>query len=118
MISKALILLTVLLAVPFSTPQKNIFIRTGFLNGSDFLDMKQNEKVRFVDGFWDGVLVAPMFEARDDNDNFVFLRSCTDGMSDVQIAAIIEKYLKDHPEVWHLQLNMNAYNALTLACRH
>jgi len=37
-------------------------------------------------------------------------------MDSKQVLAIITKYVKDHPEVWHLPLSIEAFNALNAAC--
>jgi hypothetical protein len=37
-------------------------------------------------------------------------------MDSKQLTAIVTKYVKDHPESWHLPLSVEGYFALNAAC--
>jgi len=37
-------------------------------------------------------------------------------MTDAQVAAIISKFVRDHPERWNRSLNVVAFTAMTQAC--
>ena len=67
-------------------------------------------------GFIDGIDVAPLMDAPEDNKVYVAFRTCTAEMTANQVAAIIEKYIRSNPEDWHTQLNVAAYNSLLKAC--
>jgi hypothetical protein len=62
----------------------------------------------------DGFYASVFFGATDET--VANLNSCTKDMDSKQISAIITKYVKDHPESWHLPLSVEAYNALNTAC--
>jgi hypothetical protein len=40
------------------------------------------------------------------------IETCVEGMKSSQVAAIIEKYVKDHPEKWNWDLKDTGYNAM------
>ena len=42
--------------------------------------------------------------------------NCFDGMNDLQIAKIIEHYIKEHPEEWHQSLSFESYVAMAKGC--
>jgi hypothetical protein len=44
------------------------------------------------------------------------MRTCVNGMTNTQVAAIITKYAKDHPEEWHIGANVVAWKALRGVC--
>ena len=67
-------------------------------------------------GFLDGMYVAPLFDAPDSSKALLSLESCVEGMKASQVAAIIAKYVRDHPEHWHHSLNVEAYQAMRQAC--
>ena len=97
-------------------PRKQLFVFGGFMKAQAFLDMDKENQRSFAMGLVDGVFLAPFFDAPDHGKSLVQMHACVKDMSDVQVAAIIEKYLKDHPETWHLQLNVECLSALRSAC--
>lgn len=110
-IAAAFLLVTVI--QPAIETQK-VSISGGFLKGKDYLDMDSAQKRTYAMGAINGMLVAPMFAAP--SEKIAWLEKCTDSMTDEQVAAIITKYLTDHPGVWHYPLNMTSVNAMISAC--
>jgi len=115
---RAFLMTIVLLTVPFgqTTTQKTKIITNGYLKASEFLNLNDTQKEAFAIGFLDGIFVAPLLDAPDDGKFYVSLRTCTAEMPGKQVAAIIEKYIRDNPEDWHLQLHTVAFNSLLKAC--
>ena len=97
-------------------PQRSVVIHAGFLKARDYLDMPSEGQKTYAMGLMDGFYMAPLFGAPDQNKNLVSLYPCVEGMKASQVAAIIEKYVKDHPEHWHLDLKLEAYTAMQGAC--
>jgi Rap1a immunity proteins len=66
----------------------------------------------------DGIFLAPMFEAPDDDKYLVRIQVClTEGrMTNTQIAAVVTKYVKKRPDQWKVAANVVAYQALREAC--
>jgi len=92
-----------------------VAIKPGFFNGEEFLQKPEAQQEGFAAGLVDGIYLAPLMGAPQEN--VEPFHKCTVGMSATQAAAIIQKYLKEHPEKWHQRLSVEAYNALNTACR-
>jgi hypothetical protein len=97
-------------AQPAPTPDKSVYIPGGFGKGQDYLKMSEKEKRAYAMGAMNGMLVAPFFDAPEKSTNW--LSDYLKGVSSEQVAAIITKYLKDSPELWHLGLNALTYKAI------
>lgn len=105
-----------LLSFQTASQKKEVNIGTGFMKAEEFLNLSKDRQTAFSMGFVDGMFLSPFFDAPDDNQLLKSIKDCLQGMSDTQISAIIEKHLRDHPEEWHSQLNVAAFNALNTAC--
>jgi len=97
-----------------SRQTKTVFVYTGFISGTEFLDMNTVEKRAYACGIIDGILVSSLFGA--DKQNIKQFNSCVTGMSNAQVAAIISKYLNDNPELWHEPLHITTVNAFSKFC--
>ena len=87
----------------------------GFLTGSMYLKTTEGEKSAYAMGALDGMLMAPAFGVPEKCTKWLI--DFTGGMTNEHVAAIITKYLKDNPEVWHEQLNVLVLNAMNEAYR-
>jgi hypothetical protein len=87
---------------------------TCYVKASKFLDLKEYERVYYISGLMDGFYASAMFGASDETVGR--LNSCAKDMDINQVTAIVSKYVKDHPQWWHLPLSVEAYNALNDAC--
>jgi hypothetical protein len=85
-----------------------------FYKAGEFIELDEAHKNTYVAGLMDGFLASGILGASDET--VANLRACTKAMNTKQVSAIITKYVKDHPEAWHLPLSMGAYNALESAC--
>jgi hypothetical protein len=99
---------------PKGKNQPRVFNIACFYKAGDFLEVGEADRVVYVSGLMDGFYASPLFGARDEA--IASLTSCTRGMDSKQLSAIVTKYVKEHPEGWHLALNVEAYNALDAAC--
>ena len=79
--------------------------------------MPEAQQEGYAAGLVDGIYLAPFMGAPQENIDIEHLHKCFVGMSTRQVAAIIKKFLKEHPEKWHQRLNTEAYYALYAACR-
>ena len=95
---------------PAPTPDKTVYIEKGYGKGQDYLKMSEKEKRAYAMGAMNGMLVAPFFDAPDKSTKWLY--DYLKGVSNEQVAAIITKYLKDNPELWHLGLNALTYKAI------
>jgi hypothetical protein len=103
-------------AANVGAPQRSVRIHGGFLKAEAYLHFDNNSKRAYAMGLLDGMYMAPMFHAPDDGKFLVSLERCVEGMRSSQVAAIIEKYIRDHPEHWYLDLKDEGYAAMRQAC--
>src|ERR1035437_2629312 len=97
-----LILFTLFAISSFS--QQGISIKTGFLTAEEFTQMGGQSQHDYAMGVVDGMLLAPLFgapRAQNDGQNIGAFGDCITGMSSKQVAAIISKFVRDHPERWN-----------------
>ncbi len=97
-------------------PQGQVRLHRGSMTAQEFLDMPQGARKYYVMGLMDGLFLAPMFGAPAGNKWRIAIQSCVEGKQVSQLMAIIEKYMKSHPEYWKSDAHFVAYNALSRAC--
>jgi hypothetical protein len=85
-----------------------------FYKAEGFIELSEADRILYTSGLIDGFFASAFFGASDAT--VANLASCTMGMDSKQISAIITKYVKDHPESWHLPLSVEAYKALNASC--
>jgi hypothetical protein len=89
----------------------------GVVTGQQYLtDLDEHDKMIYVTGVVDGFFGSTFFGAKD-----IYaegLKKCLIGMQTDQLAAILTKYLKDHPEEWDQPAHKSMYVALLNACRN
>jgi hypothetical protein len=93
-------------------------VRTGYLSVGAYLALKPDIQGVYMAGMLDGMYLAPMFDAPDEDKYLVRIRACvTDGgLTNTQIAAIVTKYAKKKPDALRAGANIVAYQALRDAC--
>jgi len=64
-------------------------------------------------GVIDGLMAGQIINTDDDLN---WLSGCISGMSNEQIRAIVDKYLKSHPEEWHEDMNLLVIQAPLKVC--
>ena len=115
--SRASIVLAVMLAL--SVPAwaaRPVTIHEGFLlTGQGYLGLSEVEKSAYAMGIIDGMLLAPLFGAPDDG-KVSKLGRCATGMTNEQVAAIIAKLIKEHPEEWHMPIHLQVFKKLHSIC--
>ena len=92
----------------------DISYKGGFLSGNKYLSLSADGKERYAIGFIDGLLIAPLLGAPMEGLNW--LEQCTAGMNSKQIVAILDIYLTDNPEKWHIPMNGLSLKALEKSC--
>lgn len=113
---KATFSLLLLSLLPQAGVPQGVRIHNGFLKAEDFLHMNAKRQRDYAMGVTDGMLLAPLFGAPDNGEKIQSFGACIEGMSDMQVAAIIEKFLRDHPERWNAPLNAVVFTAMTEGC--
>ncbi len=77
--------------------------------------MSDTEKRAYVTGEINGMLVAPLFGAPEENLNW--LKACTAKMSDEQLASILTTFIREQPDQMQANLNVATFNVVRDACR-
>jgi len=97
------------------TKGDSVLIHDGFGTGQAYLNqMSSLQRRAYAMGVINGMLVSPMFGAS--KDKLHWLEQCVENMNDEQVAAIILKHIKDHPERWHYGLHFESWTAMKDAC--
>lgn len=95
-------------------PKAPISIKTGFISGNDFRSLSREAKRAYAMGLIDGWFVAPFFDAP--KEELRWIEHCTTGMTDEQVVAILEKFLRDNPARWQEPMNVLAWVAMKDGC--
>jgi len=88
----------------------------GFINTEKYIELCPNQQGIYAAGLVDGLYLAPVFDAPNKDKALTAMRACLKPMTNRQVAAIITKYAKAHPEKWDLGANIVAWQALREAC--
>jgi len=110
----AAFLLFLLTASSAQQAAKPVFVAGGYGTAKEFNDFSASEKHAYAVGLINGLAVSGLLGA--DEEKLQILHSCIHPMESTQVAAILDKYIKDHPEEWHLPLAVQSYSALRGAC--
>jgi hypothetical protein len=93
-------------------------IHNGFLKADQYLKFDEGYRQAYTMGLLDGMYMSPAFGAHASNKTLLEIETCVEGMKSSQVAAIIEKYVRDHPEKWDLDLKDAGYDAMLEGCRN
>jgi len=111
----AVLTLAALVPVRGAAQQQPIEIKGGFITGNTYRAYSDDIRAVYVMGVLDGFDVAPAFSAP--KKELAWFQICSLGMSGYQVAAIVDKYLRDIPEHWHEPMNGLVYAAMLDACQ-
>jgi len=112
-------LLTLFVPFNLALPQKSedeAVVTEGFIKTEMYLGLSAAEQAIYAAGLMDGIFLAPAFDAPSKGKYLVSIQTCVNRMTNTQVAAIITKYAKDHPEEWHVGANVVAWKALRAVC--
>ena len=85
-------------------------ITTAHLTGNGWNDRSDESKEDYVVGVIDGMSFA--FGKK----KFNWLNDCTKGMKSGQLVAVVNLYHKEHPEVWHIPMNVLINKSIVAIC--
>lgn len=78
---------------------EGVWVANAFMSGHEYLALPESRQSAYVMGLVDGIFIGPLFGASEAR--VKALQSCLQGNNNIQIAAILTKYIKDQPERWH-----------------
>ena len=90
--------------------EQGILIHDGFGTGQDYISMSPGSKRIYAMGVVNGILIAPLFGAPKEEINW--FESYLENMTDVQVAAILTKFLENNPGRWHDGLHILMFSAI------
>jgi hypothetical protein len=99
--------------------QEGIYIHNGFLRAEEYMHMNVQSQHDYAMGVVDGMFLAPLFgapRAWQDGQKIGAFGECITGMSSTQVAAIVSKFTREHPERWNESMHAVAFTAMTQAC--
>ena len=114
-----LLLLALSAPLDMASPQKSdneVFVGQGFITTEKYIGFGEDKQAIYAAGLMDGIALAPLFGSPSKDKTFVTIKTCLNGMTNTQVAAIITKYTKEHPEKWHYGTNVVAYQSLRESC--
>jgi hypothetical protein len=88
----------------------------GFVTAEKYIGFDLSHQSVYAAGLIDGMYLAPVFDAPNNDKYLTAMRTCLKPMTRTQVAAIITKYAKEHPEKWHMGTNVVAWEALREVC--
>lgn len=95
---------------------EGVIVTSGFGTGNSYKQMRPAEKAAYASGIIDGLLCAPLHGAP--RKEMEWLEVFTKGKTNIQVAAILTKYLDAHPEDWDQPLNLLAHEAFRSAAKN
>lgn len=100
--------------VSASSSAQDVYIHNGFMKAESYLGLPDARRSAYVMGLIDGFLFSPGFGASEQK--VTWLHDCTVGMSEGQITAVIDQYIRANPIMWQQPVHVLANNALRAAC--
>lgn len=110
-LSSCLVFISPLLAI---SAEETVAIQSGFLTGEAYLNSSDSRQRAYAMGLVDGLFISPLFGAP--KAEVRPYEKCVVGMSDRQVAAILTKYLREHPGRWHESAHVAFFAALKGTC--
>jgi hypothetical protein len=112
-----LIIFALLLLSPDAYGQP-VRVHNGFITGEQYLRLEARDRRRYVIGLIDGIFLAPLLDGSEERS--WNLGKCVEGpghgMTDMQLDAILSKFLNDNPGRWHESAHISMYSALLTVC--
>ena len=96
---------------------RSVIVHNGFLKAQDYLRLSPENQRAYAMGLLDGWYMAPMFGGPENYKHLMEVEECVEGMRSSQVAAIVEKHIREHPEGWDWDAKDLGYDAMIDACR-
>jgi Rap1a immunity proteins len=87
----------------------------GFTTGNDYRNLSEMEQLAYVKGAFDAIMIIPRGDALNKNNRIMRIVARTEGLQIGQLRAVVNKYLDEHPEDWHMPMGLLFYGAVSNA---
>jgi hypothetical protein len=104
------LLIVLVLNSGFSMPAN-----AAFLDGNEYRQAPESLKMGYLTGIVDAIEGLSEWGFLTEAE-IVNMNTCTKDMTPNQVVAIVDKYLENNPEIWHLTMASHVINALIEAC--
>ena len=108
------LLAALLVLVPSPLIPQQVHMYSSYMDAGEFPESSEATKTGYAMGFVNGLMASIIVGAQDDK--LKQLENCTHEMQARQVAATIEKYIKEHPETWHYPLTVESWKAVAKMC--
>lgn len=99
----------------FAIPKDQVvMVHHGFYKANHYRELPDFVRRAYIVGVFDALMLCPLFGAP--KAEVTWLERCGEGMQDVQLQAIVDRFVDAHPERWDEDMGTVAYGALTQAC--
>ncbi|KWW37565.1 hypothetical protein ACUXAV_000794 [Cupriavidus metallidurans] len=114
---KKTIVAALLAALAMTASAQSIMVPQGFFTGNTYQQLTDIDKRRYVIGVIDGLLASPLM-AKGSLPRAEKLQRCelAAHMTDIQIKAIVDKFMSSNPERWGEDMGSLVFIALQAAC--
>ena len=92
----------------------SVRIPGGFMTGAEFLEQPEPYQQGYAAGFVNGLLISPFAGAWESCVSHY--ARCLGGTTDVQLAAVISRWLRENPERWHEGSHIASWLAIRRMC--
>jgi hypothetical protein len=94
--------------------QQVILLPNSFITGEGYIRMDETGRSQYLMGLFDGIMAGTLFGGSQAQ--IQALKSCNLDRSNIQLAEILYRYVKDHPEHWHLSASVLFFNRMIELC--
>jgi hypothetical protein len=107
-------LIALVCLVGANAPNRLVEIPNGFSDVTDYRRDPEWVRGRYVTGVIDGLFVSTSLGASETAVRA--LKRCLNGVNSVQLTAIVDKYISDHPESWQYGTQLMVFEAMDKFC--
>jgi hypothetical protein len=93
---------------------EGVYVPHAFMTGQEYLALPASRRATYIVGLLDGIFVGPLFGASEAR--VKALQDCLQEHNNIQIAAILSKYIQDRPERWHEGAHSLFYSRMFELC--
>ena len=93
---------------------EGVWVPNAFMTGQQYLALSASQQGAYVMGLIDGIFVGPLFGASERR--IQALQDCLQQHNNIQIGAVLSKYIQDRPERWHEGAHSLFYSRMLQLC--
>lgn len=113
-LAKIILILGAILLMPIAHGNDNATALSGFITGNIYKEFSYSEQRGYIIGYFDGLLASPLLHRSNvESDD---LESCIRKMTDTQLLAMVDKYMTENPDKWHMPMNILMWSMIQDTC--